>query len=339
MQSPAEAPARLDLDAARDAVRSVVGSRPTPLVRAPDLDGRAGRSVWLKLESLQATGSFKVRGAAAHMMALPDEARRQGVVTCSSGNHGRAVAFVAERLGVAATVCVPSWVDPTKLSAIRAHGAEALLVGETYDEAEERAIELSRERDLTFVPPFDDERVVAGQGTIALEILEQLPEVADVAVPLSGGGLAGGVAWAFDARARWPVQVTAVSALAAATMFYSVHTGRPLEADGDDDETLATALSGGIGGEGNRVTFDLVRTFVHHHQVVGEGAIEEAVVFAYRAGLRVEGGGAVALAAVLEQRFARPWSLGRGDAPLVVIVSGGNIDPALLRELAIEAPP
>lgn len=325
---------RHDLEAAREAVRSVVGPRATPLVRAPDLDGRAGRAVWLKLESLQATGSFKVRGAAAHMAALPDDRRREGVVTCSSGNHGRAVAFVAERMGVSATICLPSWVDATKLAAIRAHGAEALLVGDTYDEAEARAEALAVERGLALVPPFDDEAIVAGQGTVALEILEQLPRVADIAVPLSGGGLAGGIAWALRERAPRPVRVVAVSAVAASVMYRSVVHGEPVDAlDEGEDDTLATALSGGIGGAANRVTFGLVNDLIDEHVLVDEGAIADAMTFAYRSGLRVEGGGAVALAAVLEQRLAWPEMPGHGERPLVVIVSGGNVDPAVLRRI------
>ncbi len=334
---PSSAP-QLDLEAAREAVRAVVGDAPTPLVRAPDLDGRAGRPVWLKLESLQATGSFKVRGAAAHLTALPDDARRRGVVTCSSGNHGRAVAFVAERLGIDATVCVPTWVDPTKLEAIRGHGAEAVLVGDTYDEAEEHALSLARERERTFVPPFDDEAVAAGQGTIALEILEQLPRVFEVAVPLSGGGLAGGIGWALAHRARRPVHVSAVSAAAANVMLESVFMGRPLEPE-QEEETLATALSGGIGGERNRVTFELVRRFVHDHYLATEREIALAMSYAYRSGLRVEGGGAVALASVLAQQFALPEHPARGERALVVIVSGGNVDLALLRELASDTLP
>jgi threonine dehydratase len=319
-------------------VRGLVG--PTPLVRAPDLDPLAGRPVWLKLESLQETGSFKVRGAAAHLAALGEEARARGVVTCSSGNHGRAVAFVAARRGVPATVCVPRWVDPVKLGAMRTLGAAVVLAGDSYDEAEGRALALARERGLAFVPPFDDERVVAGQATVALEILDRLPHVAEVAVPLSGGGLAGGIGWALARRAPG-VRVTAVSACRARVMWESLRAGRPVERP--EEPTLASALAGGIGLD-NRVTLRLVRDHVHRHLLVEELEIAGAVAHAYRRGLVVEGGGAVALAALLAGELgasvAGADTHGRpgepsppADAPLVVILSGGNLDPAVLVRL------
>ncbi len=320
---PDEAPS-LDLEAALRAVRTVVG--PSPLLRAPDLDELAGRPVWLKLESLQETGSFKVRGAAAHLSALTPELRARGVVTCSSGNHGRAVAFVAERLGIPATVCVPSWVDPVKLAAIRHHGAEALLVGDSYDEAEAHALEVARERGLTFVPPFDDEHIAAGQGTVALEILEALPDVGEVAIPLSGGGLAGGMGRALAQRGR-DVAVTAVSARAARVMWESLQAGRPVELP--EEETLATALAGGIGLD-NRVTLALVRAYVDRHLLVDEDAIVSAIAAGFRRGLLLEGGGAVALAALLQGdlRAERP-----DPRPLAVVLSGGNLDLSVLRRV------
>jgi threonine dehydratase len=315
----------LDLDAALAAVRSLVP--PTPLVRAPDLDERAGRQVWLKLESLQATGSFKVRGAAAHLLALTEPRRARGVVTCSSGNHGRAVAFVAERLGVPATVCLPRWVDPVKLEAIEGHGADARLAGETYDEVEVHARALADEHGWVFVPSFDDEAVAAGQATIALELLDALPELADggeVAIPLSGGGLAGGMAYALAERAP-RVRVSAVSARRARVMWESLEAGGPVELP--EEETLASALSGGIGLE-NRVTMALVRDHVHRHVLVEEDAIARAVVAGYRRGLVLEGGGAVALAALLE------GDLSHGpEGPLVLVLSGGNLDPEVLGRL------
>lgn len=315
----------LDLDAALGAVRDVVG--PTPLLRAHDLDGLAGaRPVWLKLECLQVTGSFKVRGAAAHLAALSPSERARGVVTCSSGNHGRAVAFVAERMGIPATVCVPAWVDPVKLDAIRAHGAEAVRAGESYDQAEQRARTLARERGLVLVPPFDDEWIAAGQATVALEILDDLPEVGEVAIPLSGGGLAGGMAEAFAARAP-EVRVTAVSARRARVMWESLRAGRPLELP--EEDTLATALSGGIGLD-NRVTFALVRERVHRHLLVGEAAIAGAVRDGFRRGLVLEGGGAVALAAIREGKLGPGGGAPNPHAPLVLVLSGGNLDVAVL---------
>ncbi len=186
-------PLTLDLSAAALAVADVV--RRTPLVRCAALDDAVQAPVYLKLESLQVTGSFKVRGAAARMSRLTPAQRSAGVITCSSGNHGRAVSFVADRMGVPATICVPRWVDPVKLEAMRQAGATVEMAGDTYDEAEARAFSLADSRGLTFVHPFDDPTVAAGQGTIALEVLEELPDVARVVVPLSGGGLAGGIGY------------------------------------------------------------------------------------------------------------------------------------------------
>lgn len=323
--------AGMDLTGALERVRGVV--RPSPVLWAPDLSERLGRETFLKLESLLATGSFKVRGAAACILGLEPDQRRRGVVTCSSGNHGRAVAFVAEKVGIPATVCVPAWVDPVKLAAIREHGAEALLAGETYDAAEAVAQSLALERGLTFVPPFDHPDVVAGQGTLALEILDQVPNVAEVVAPLSGGGLVGGIAAALAAVAPH-VDVTAVTAWNARVMWESLRAGRPVELD--EEETIAGALAGGIGLD-NRVTFPLIRDRVSRHRVVHESDIRDAMAYAYRhIGVVLEGGGAVGLAAALAGHLdAAPHhdTEPHHDGPLVVVLSGGNVAPEVLRSV------
>lgn len=298
------------------------------MVGAPSCSELLGREVHLKLESLLATGSFKVRGAAACIQGLDPARRAAGVVTCSSGNHGRAVAFVAERLGVPATVFVPSWVDPVKLAAIRSHGARAVVGGDSYDESEARALERAEAEGLTFVPPFDHPDVVAGQGTVALEILEQVPDVGEVAAPLSGGGLVGGIAAVLADRAP-ACLVTAATAWRARVMWESLQAGHPVECP--EEETLAGALAGGIGLD-NRITFALVRDLVHRHVAVDEAAIAGAMAFAFRRlGLVVEGGGAVALAAALDGRLSSDGPA--GDAPLVIVLSGGNVDPAVLARI------
>ncbi|HEX9885009.1 MAG TPA: pyridoxal-phosphate dependent enzyme [Longimicrobiales bacterium] len=313
----------LPLDAALAAVRQVVP--PSPLVEAPDLSRRLGVPVHLKLESLQATGSFKVRGAAARILSLGEAELRRGVIACSSGNHGLAVAYVAERVGAHAVVCVPRWVDPVKLQAIRDHGAEAVVEGATYDQAAAVSERLARERGLTVVHPFDDPWVAAGQGTVALEILETLPDVGTVVIPLSGGGLAGGMAWVLGTRGR-AVRTVAVSARRARVMLESLVLGRPV--DLPEEETVASALAGGIGLR-NALTFGLVRDWVDEHVVVEESAIRAAMAYAIRS-LRVvvEGGGAVGIAAVLE------GALSVSDArPVVVVVSGGNVSAGVLMEV------
>ncbi|MFC1499644.1 threonine/serine dehydratase [Candidatus Zixiibacteriota bacterium] len=306
----------------RDAISGIVAT--SPLVRSAGLSDHAGTDVWLKLENLQVTGSFKVRGASARMLALTEEERGRGVVTCSSGNHGRAVAYVAERLGIPATICLPEWVDRVKLDAMRKHGAETVLHGSTYDEAEIRSFEIEKDEGLTYVHAFDDPHVISGQGTIALELLEQLPSVRTVVVPLSGGGLLAGITLALKKHDP-SIEVIGVSAERARVMHESILAGRPMEFP--EEETVASALSGGIGLE-NSYTFNLVRDLVDHRLLVDETAVLEAMVYAARdEKIVVEGGGAVGIAALLTGQVK---SL-EGD--VAVVVSGGNVDPALLAKV------
>ncbi|MCG6957271.1 MAG: pyridoxal-phosphate dependent enzyme [Gemmatimonadetes bacterium] len=312
---------RLDFDAARRSVEVV--ARPTPLLEAPALSDLVRTPVLLKLECLQVTGSFKVRGAASRLGMLDEPSRRAGVVACSSGNHGRAIAYVAHKLGIPATVYVPDWVDPVKLEGIRAHGAEAVLAGATFDEAEARAVRDAGSSGRTYVSAYDDPGVIAGQGTIALEVLDALGEPPEaVLVPLSGGGLVGGMAAAFESRlAKTPSSpCVAVSAERAAVMLASLRAGRPMELP--EEETVASALSGGIGLD-NQWSLSLVRDLVPAHVVVTEEEILRAMAFAWRElHLVVEGGGAVGLAALLSGRW-RPEPDAAGA--VVVVVSGGNV--------------
>lgn len=297
--------------------------RATPLVPSPALTQRLAVPVFLKLETLQETGSFKVRGAAAFLTALGPEEGRRGVVACSSGNHGRAVAHVAGLLGIPAAIVVPDWVDPVKLAGIRAAGAQVVSGGASYDEAEARALELALEGGAVLVPPFDHPQVLAGQGTVALEILDDLPAVGRVVVPLSGGGLVAGMGLALRERAPG-VEVTAVSARAARVMLASLEAGHPVSLP--EEPTLAGALAGGIGLD-NRWTLPLVGRVVHHHVEVGEEEITAAMRFLHREGITAEGGGAVGVAAALAGTLP-----GRGG-PVVVVVSGGNVAPEVLERV------
>lgn len=309
----------MDVAAARAAVARF--AHHTPLVHDVELSGRLGRPVHLKLENLQVTGSFKVRGAANRMLALTPEERSRGVVTCSSGNHGRAVSYVAKRLGIPATICVPEWVDPVKLAAIRDNGADVSLAGETYDEAEARAREIHEAQGKAYVHPFDDPLVIAGQATVGAEIVKDLATVARIVVPLSGGGLAAGVAYAAKA-ARPDVWLTAVSAERARVMVESLEAGRPIELP--EEPTLANALSGGIGIP-NLHTFEMVRDLIDEHVLVSEEEIARAMTFAAgERALLVEGGGAVGLAALLAGKLDTD-SPGIASGPTAVILSGGNV--------------
>ena len=297
-------------------------ARRTPLLRAPELSDQLGQPVWLKAECLQVTGSFKVRGAAARLSALNDQERMRGVVSCSSGNHGRAVAYVAKKLGIPASVCVPEWVDPVKLEGIKANGADAVLVGSTFDEAETHALELSERTGRTYISAYDDPWVIAGQGTIALEILGQLGESpAAILTPLSGGGLLGGIASVFaESIEDQTCRTVAVSAENAAVMLASVRAGHPIELA--EEETLANALVGGI-GLNNQYSFKLIQDLVHEHVTVTEKQISDAMRYcAMELSLVVEGGGAVAIAAVQSGTW-KPT--GVRDGPLVILLSGGNV--------------
>ena len=311
----------IDVSAAAERIATIV--RKTPVVPV-NAERQNGGQVWLKLENLQVTGSFKVRGAANKIASLDQVARTRGIVTCSSGNHGRAVAYVAEAFGVPATVCVPEWVDPVKLDAIRSHGAEVVVEGATYDETEARSFEIQQERELVYVHPFDDPEVIAGQGTIGLELMEQIPSVRTVAVPLSGGGLIAGIAVAIKSE-RPDSRVIGVSAQNACVMYKSLEAGAPQTLP--EEDTVANALAGGI-GLANEYSFELVRDLVDEHVLVSEGEIRSAMRFAaseYH--LILEGGGAVALAAMLR------GDLPSGDGDMALVLSGGNVDPALLAEV------
>lgn len=301
--------------AARVAIADIATQ--TPVLSSSLLTESINTPVTLKLENLQVTGSFKVRGAANKILSLSDDEKERGVVTCSSGNHGLAVSYVAGSLGIPATVLVPEWVDTSKLDAIRRFGANAVLHGKTYDEAEERSFEVEEEEGLVYVHAFDDPYVVAGQGTIGLELLEQLPSMDCVLVPLSGGGLISGIAYAVK-QANPQIRVIGVSAENARVMYESLLVGHP--ASFPEDETVASALSGGIGLD-NAHTFTLVSEYVDEHVLVTEEEIRAAMVFAAREHkLVVEGGGAVGIAAVLAEK------VGRGSKSMAVVVSGGNID-------------
>jgi threonine dehydratase len=311
-----------DVAAARAAISGIAVE--TPVLSSAALTERANTPVTLKLENLQVTGSFKIRGAANKILSLADEAKERGVVTCSSGNHGQAVSYVAGSMGIPATVVVPEWVDTAKLDAIMRNGADAVLFGKTYDEAEGHSFEIEKELGLTFVHPFDDPHVVAGQGTIGLELLDQLPSMDCVVVPLSGGGLIGGIAYAVK-NENPAIRVIGVSAANARVMYESLKIGQPTAFP--EDETLASALSGGIGLD-NEHTFGLVRDYVDEHVLVTEDEIRDAMVFAAKQHkLVVEGGGAVGIAAVLAQKVDCVAK------SVAVVVSGGNIDMARFAQI------
>ena len=303
--------------------------RRTPIAPSPDLSARMGAPVHLKLEHRQATGSFKLRGATNAVLRLGPEARARGVAAVSTGNHARALARAGRAEGVRVVVCLSALVPGNKVEAIRAEGAEARIVGRSQDEAQHEVDRLVAEEGLTEVPPFDHPDVVAGQGTLGLELLEDVPDAALVLVPLSGGGLLAGVAAAVKAR-RPSCRIVGVTMERGAVMHASLAAGRPVEVE--EVEGLADSLGGGI-GLANRLTYPMVRALMDEAVLVSEAEIARAMRHLHeREGEVVEGAGAVGVAAILSGRV-------RTDGPVVALLSGGNADPERRRRIvAGEAP-
>lgn len=295
----------------------------TPLVHSISLSRIAGVPVHLKLETLQPTGSFKLRGA-TNALAQVAEAGGTRVVTASTGNHGRAVAHAARELGMEAAVCMSSLVPKNKIEAVAALGARVVISGKSQDDAQREAQRLVREEGYVFVPPFDDPRVIAGQATIGLEILEALPDAASIVVPLSGGGLFSGVAFAAK-NIRPETKLIGVSMERGAAMHASLAAGEPVFVD--ELETLADSLGGGIGLD-NRHTFAMTRALIDEVVLLDEMSIARGIVHAYREErLVVEGAAAVGIAALLDGVV--PVRSG----PVVIVVSGSNIDIETHRRL------
>lgn len=295
----------------------------TPLVRSDNLSKRVGHPVHLKLETLQPIGAFKLRGAMNAILSLDDEKRQRGLVTASTGNHGRAVAYAAEKLGIPATICMSSLVPANKVESIRALGAEIRIVGRSQDDAQEEVERLTKSGGLTAIPPFDHADVVAGQGTIALEVIEDMPDLETILIPLSGGGLAGGTAVAVKAL-NPSARVIGISMERGAAMHASVEAGRPVSVR--EEETLADSLGGGI-GLANRVTFSLCQQLLDEIVLLSEDEIANGIRNAAREEeLIVEGAGAVGFAAILSGKV-------KISGPTAIIVSGGNIDPAVHKSI------
>jgi len=307
--------AQRDIFRARKLIAAHV--RRTPLVRSDALSERTGREVHLKLETLQETGAFKLRGATNRILQLAGDERARGVVAVSTGNHARAVALAAARSGVRAVIFMSKLVPRNKVEAVEALGADVRIVGRSQDEADAEAQRLVEAEGLIYVSPFDDPFVIAGQGTIGLELLEDLPELDTALVPLSGGGLIGGIALALKS-ADPRIRVIGVTMERGAAMLESQRAGRPVEVE--EEESLADSLGGGIGLE-NRYTFALVRDFVDDMLLVSEDEIADAMAHAYwREQQITEGGAAVGIAALLNDKVQ---PLGER---VVVLLSGRNVD-------------
>jgi threonine dehydratase len=303
-----------DIVAAQSTLQGII--RETAVVRSSDLSDICGAPVYLKLEHQQITGSFKLRGAANAVSRLTDGQRAKGVIGVSTGNHGRALAYAAKRAGVGCIICMSRLVPQNKIDAIRALGADVRIIGRSQDEAQAEVGRLVKLAGMTMLPPFDHADIIAGQGTLGLEILEQAPDVATVLVQLSGGGLISGVAAALKAQ-RPDIRIVGVSMERGAAMHASLTAGHPVEVE--ELATLADSLGGGIGLD-NSFTFPMTRDLVDEVVLVSEAEIAEGVKHAYWHERQIiEGAGAVGIAALLAKKVTP-------KGPVLTLLSGGNID-------------
>ena len=296
----------------------------TPLVKAHALSDLFESEVWCKLETMQPTGAFKLRGATNAILRLNQEQRKCGVVTVSTGNHGRGVAYAARELGIRAVICLSNLVPSNKVEAIKSLGSDVRVVGNSQDEAEIEANRLTEEEGLIPISPFDHPDVIAGQGTIGLELLEDFPELNCVVVPLSGGGLIGGIALALKAASP-KIHVVGVTMENGPAMVLSLKAGRPVEVK--EEESLADCLGGGIGLE-NRYTMSLVQDLVDETILVSEDDIGQAIRYVFETQrIVIEGGAAVGTAALLTKK------LEVHGQNVALIYSGNNIAEETLRRV------
>lgn len=294
---------------------------PSPLFTNEFLKGSLGERVLLKAESLLPTGAFKLRGAYNKISCLREAGEVTSVVTASSGNHALGVSLASRWLGITATVCVPRTTPEVKKSNCRSLGAEVVEAGEIYDEAYAKAKELCEQHAMYYVHPVADTDVVAGQGTIAMEILKQKEDVEQIVVPLGGGGLVSGIAFAAK-QIKPSVRVVAVQAAGSPLFYRSLQEGKPV-----DLETVSTIADGMASKKVEPYLWGMVQEYVDDVVVVAESSIAEAVRTALLEGkLLLEGAGAAATAAVLEGQVSH-------ELNTVVIASGANIDPALLTRI------
>ena len=302
-----------DINAAQRVIAGLADA--TPMILSAYMSAAAGQPFYYKCEMMQPIGAFKLRGAMNAVANLPKETR--GVTCCSTGNHGRGVAYAAAKAGVRAVICMSELVPEAKVEGIRALGAEVRIIGRSQDEAQVEVLRLVAEEGLVEISPFDDGYVIAGQGTIGIEMLETVPELETIYVPLSGGGLAAGVATA--AKALKPdIKIYGISMERGAAMYESLRAGAPLEVE--EVPSLADSLGGGIGLE-NQFSFAACKELLDDVLLVTEDEIYHAMqVLFYEDRLIAEGACVVAIAAMLAGKLPKP------AGPVATILTGRNAD-------------
>lgn len=296
----------------------------TPLIKSSFFSELANASVYLKFETLQPTGAFKVRGAANKILSLTPEQQQCGVTTFSTGNHGMAVAYIANQLGIKAVICISNRVPQVKVAAIRQFGAQIEVTGASQDDAEKYCRHLEKTHGLTVIQPFDDDEIIAGQGTVGLELIEDLPNIDTAIVPLSGGGLLSGVGLALKANDP-SIKVIGVSMERSAVMYESLSKGKPVMLE--EEDTLADSLLGGIGLD-NRYTFEMVQSYMDEAVLVSEGTIAKAMAMMLdKHRIAAEGAAVAGVAALLENKVPTRHE------NIALIISGNNVDLSVLMDV------
>ncbi|MHA1315565.1 MAG: threonine ammonia-lyase, partial [Candidatus Helarchaeota archaeon] len=306
--------------------RTILGNfvHVTPLDQSKTFSTLTGNEIFLKLENLQKTGSFKIRGALNKIAHLSENEKEAGVITSSAGNHGQGVALAASINGISSTVVIPEGTPLIKAQAIKGYGARVLIRGDNYDEAYKHAKKIQKEEGLTFIHAFNDEDVIIGQATIGMEILELLPDVDIIMVPIGGGGLISGIASYCKAK-KPSIRIVGVEAAGAAAMHESIQKGKIV--DLPEVDTIAEGIAVKKPGE---ITYGIIRELVDEIILVEEDEIANSILMLMeRAKLMVEGAGSVALAAALNKLTVK-------NKKIVVVISGGNIDITLIQKIIVK---
>lgn len=297
-------------------------ARKTDLTYSRTFSEASGMKVYIKTENRQKTGAFKVRGAFNKILSLTEEEKSRGVIASSAGNHAQGVALAAKTLGIEATICMPETAPIAKVSATKGYGARVVQSGRVYDDCYAKAVEIQRETGATFVHPFNDPHVIAGQGTIALEILDEIPHMDAIIVPIGGGGVISGIAVA--AKSIKPeIKIIGVQAEVIASTRASLDAGEIVTLPGI--KSLADGISVRTPGD---LTFEIIKEYVDEVVTVSENEIEDAVyILAQRSKLVVEGAGATTIAAIMTGKVNLPGK------NVTAVLTGGNIDVAVLAHI------
>ncbi len=310
-----------NIQVAHERIRNII--YPLRITDSASLTAKFDRDILLAHEYLQITGAFKLRGALNAVLQLSEADKKVGVTAVSTGNHGKALAYASKRAGVPCIICMSRLVPDNKVNAIRALGAETRIIGKSQDEAEIEVNRLVEEEGFVMLPPFEHPHIIEGQGTLGLEMLEQVPDIETVLVQLSGGGLISGIAKAIKLQ-KPDVKIVGISMQRGSAMITSQQQGKPVEVE--ELPTLADSLGGGIGLD-NRWTFEIVRDYVDELVLLSEQEIADGIRHAYfEEQVIVEGGGAVGIAALLAGKV-------KATGKTIVLLSGKNIDMKLHQKI------